>query len=188
MNLAPTVKSNRSTCSFGACRRSSLLAWRRTPVFSLTVNIVSEFFDRHFFWRTPSPLYRNRFKCWFRFFMSLENEICALNAACVFLISQEWYYYQRIFQRSDIGSYEARLREKLNLQTSRVGEKCNFTRTRFTEFSSREVVRGQLNSRENKFSSSSLTICIENAIELEANSISQIFISAQTNIAELNFY
>ena len=35
-------------------------------------------------------------------------------------------------------------------------------------------------------SSSSLTICIENAIELEANSISQIFISAQTNIAELN--
>ena len=125
--------------------------------------------------RTPSPPYRNRFKCWFRFFISLENEICALNAACVFLITQELYYYQRIFQRSDIGSYEARLREKLNLLTSRVCENFNFTRARFTEFSSMEVVRRQLNSRENKFSSSSLTICIENAIELEANSISPIF-------------
>ena len=25
--------------------------------------------------------------------LSLENEICALNAACVFLITQELYYY-----------------------------------------------------------------------------------------------
>ena len=60
-------------------------------MFSLTVNIVSEFFDRHFFGELPHRCIETDLSDGLD--LSLENEICALNAACVFLISQEWYYY-----------------------------------------------------------------------------------------------